>query len=203
MNWKISISIIFITLFFFANAQAQSMKKKVRTVKTTLVVDAPAEKVWTALVKDYGHIGNFSPYIYSSNYENGSLEGKNGAQRKCAFNKKGTQWVREELKNVNHQKMIATTVPIEGKKLPLNFDNSRAFYTVVDNGNGTSTVGYEFQFRTKPAFMGIFAKGGFKKQLSGTLVGLKHYMETGEKVTPQNKKYNEIKNNYPKPTVTD
>lgn len=90
---------------------------------------------------------------------------------------------------------------IGGKKLPLDFDNSQAFYRVKDNKDGTSTASYEFQFRTKPAFLGMMAKGSFKKQMSGTLVGLKHYIETGEKVTPMNKKHNDIKDKYPKAIV--
>ena len=97
--------------------------------------------------------------------------------------------------------MVMRNVILDGAKLPLNFDNSQAFYRVKDNGNGTSTASYEFQFRTKPAFLGIIAKGGFKKQLSGTLVGLKHYIETGERVTGGTDKYKEIKKKYPKATI--
>ncbi len=62
-------------------------------------------------------------------------------------------------------------------------------------------VGIEFQFRTKPAFMGSFIKGSFRKTLGGTLVGLKHYVETGEKVNGTNNKYKEIKNQHPKPSL--
>ena len=201
MNIKISISILLFSFFFFSNVSAQSMKKKFKTVKVETIINAPAERVWEAMVLDYGEISNFSPYIFSSNYENGSLKGENGAERKCNFNKKGAQWSHEKLMDIDHENMVARNVVIGGKKLPLNFDNSQAFYRVKDNGNGTSTASYEFQFRTKPAFLALIAKGGFKKQLSGTLVGLKHYVETNEKVTPMNKKYKEIKKRYSKPTI--
>ncbi|WP_164549909.1 SRPBCC family protein [Nonlabens ponticola] len=182
-------------------SMGQSMDKKYRTVKVELDIDAPAARVWEAMVTDYGEISNFSPYIYTSDYINGSLEGKVGAQRKCDFNAKGTQWAKEEIVAIDKENMIMTNRVIDGKKLPLNFDNSRAFYTVKDNGDGTSTAGYEFQFRTKPAFMGVMAQGQFKKQLKGTLVGLKHYVETGEIVRGGNGVYKEIKDNYPEPTV--
>ncbi|MEM9887939.1 MAG: SRPBCC family protein [Bacteroidota bacterium] len=177
------------------------MSKKFQTVKVELQIDAPAKKVWDAMVLDYGKISNFSPYIYSSNYENGSLKGEIGAERKCKFNEKGNQWSHERLAEIDHENMVARNVVIDGKKLPLNFDNSQAFYRVIDNGNGTSTAIYEFQFRTKPAFLAGPAKGGFKKQMSGTLVGLKHYIETGEKVTPMNGRYAEVKGQHPKPKV--
>lgn len=178
------------------SATAQSMEKNYRTVKVELKIDAPAEKVWQAMVIDYGNIGNFSPYIYSSNYLAGSLKGEKGAQRKCSFNDKGTQWVQERIADIDTKNRVMRNVPFAGAKLPLNFDNSQAFYTVRDNGDGTSTAGYQFDFRTKPAFMGLLAKGGFKKQLAGTLIGLKHYVETGEKVTPMNEKYDDIKDTY-------
>lgn len=188
---------IMVTTFTFA----QSMQKSFRTVHVELKINAPAERVWEAMVVDYGEISNFSPYIYTSEYTNGSLKGEVGAERKCNFNEKGTQWSKERIAAIDHQNMVMRNVVIDGAKLPLNFDNSQAFYRVKDNGDGTSTASYEFQFRTKPAFLGFIAKGGFKKQMSGTLVGLKHYIETGERVTGGTDTYKEIKGKYPKATI--
>ena len=138
-----------------------------------------------------------------NNYEAGSLKGEVGAERKCSFNAKGSQWVHEKIKSIDHDRRVMINVPIDGAKLPLDYDNTQAFYTVRENPDGSSTAGYEMQFRTKPAFMGILAKGGFKKQLGGTLVGLKHFVETGEKVNLANERYEEIKDKYPRATVLD
>ncbi len=180
---------------------AQSMEKRFKTVHVALKINAPAERVWEAMVLDYGEISNFSPYIYTSEYTNGSLKGEVGATRKCNFNGKGTQWSKERIAEIDNKNMMMRNVVIDGAKLPLNFDNSQAFYRVKDNDDGTSTASYEFQFRTKPAFLALIAKGGFKKQMSGTLVGLRHYLETGERVTGGTDKYKEIKDNYPKATI--
>ena len=155
------------------------------------------------MVLDYGAISNFSPYIYASNYEAGSLKGEVGAERKCSFNAKGSQWVHEKIKSIDHDRRVMVNVPIDGAKLPLDYENTQAFYTVRKNPDGSSTAGYEMQFRTRPAFMGMLAKGGFKKQLGGTLVGLKHFVETGEKVNLANERYEEIKDKYPRATVLD
>ena len=87
-------------------------------------------------------------------------------------------------------------IVIGGEKLPLNFENSQAYYRVKDNGDGTSTASYEFQYRTKPGFMTGMVKGTFQKQLAGTLVGLKHYIEKGERVNPQTGVYSDIKDQY-------
>ncbi|MEM8508032.1 MAG: SRPBCC family protein [Bacteroidota bacterium] len=196
-----SIFTIAILLGGIAFTNAQSMEKKFRTVKVELKINAPAERVWEAMVEDYGEISNFSPYIYTSEYTNGSLKGEVGATRKCNFNEKGTQWSHERIAEIDKANMVMRNVVFDGGKLPLNFDNSQAFYRVKDNGDGTSTASYEFQFRTKPSFLGAIAKGGFKKQMSGTLVGLKHYIETGERVTGSNDVYKRIKKDYPKATV--
>jgi len=197
------VLLIGVILFSFSSSFAQSMSKKYKTVKATVTINAPADKVWQAMVKDYGAIGNFSPYIFTSDYIEGSLEGKVGAKRLCTFNEKGTQWVHETIKDIDEENRVMRNVPIDGGKFPLDFDNSQAYYRVVDNGDGTTTASYEFQFRMKPAFMGAMAKGGFKKQLGGTLVGLKHYVETGEVVNANNGKYKEIKLKYPAAVTTD
>ena len=175
---------------------AQSMSKPYKTLKVTKLIKAPAERVWKAMVKDYGEISNFSPYIFTSNYEAGSLEGVEGAQRKCYFNKKSTRWSHETIKYIDEENMKMKNILLGAQKFPLDIDNSYAIYSVKDNGNGTSTAGYEFNFRTKPAFMGGLVKNQFKKTLEGTLIGLDHYVTTGEIVNATTGNWKEIKKQY-------
>lgn len=195
---KTNLIVAMAMLFFpLANvAYGQSMSKKFKSVKAQIEINAPASRVWEAMVLDYGEISYFSPYIYASDYEAGSVKGQLGAQRRCAFNAKGTRLSHEKIADVDHKNMVMRNVVFDGEKLPLNFDNSQAFYRVKDNGDGTSTASYEFQFRTKPGLMTGLVKGSFQKQLVGTLIGLKHYVETGEKVNPETGLYKKIKNNY-------
>jgi len=195
---------LFLSIIFLAialPADSQSMRKKHKTVKVEMKINAPAQRVWEAMVLEYGEVVNFSPFIFSSHYLNGYNKGELGAERKSEFNEKGTCWVHEKIADIDEEKMIMKNVILDGRKIPLNFDNSQAFYQVIDHGDGTCTASYEFQFRTKPAILGNFIKNDFKKQLGGTLIGLKHYVETGERVTGQNKKYQSIKHNYPEPLV--
>ena len=85
-----SIFVLALISIMGINASAQSMEKKFRTVKVEMKINAPTKRVWEAMVLDYGEISNFSPYIYTSEYTNGSLKGELGAERKCNFNEKGT-----------------------------------------------------------------------------------------------------------------
>ena len=84
-----SIMSIVIALTFSCGVKAQSMDKKHKTLEVEIIINAPAEKVWKNMVTDYGAISNWSPYIYSANYENGSRKGVKGAERKCNLNEAG------------------------------------------------------------------------------------------------------------------
>ncbi len=175
---------------------AQSMDKKYKSIAVEININAPAEKVWKAMVTDYGAISNWSPYIYAANYENGSLSGVKGAERKCNLNANGSRWVHEQIAAIDERKMEMRNIILDGAKFPLDSDNTQAYYRVKDNGNGTSTASYLMQFRGKPAVMTGMMKGSFKKTLANNLKGLKHYVETGEQVTPFNKKIKDIKGQY-------
>ena len=162
---------------------AQSMSKDYRKMTITRTINAPADRVWEALVGASGEISNFSPFIYASDYVNGSLKGAVGVERKCHFNASGSRWTRERIAELDNEGMRMKNVILDANKFPLNTDNSYATYFVVDNGDGTATAGYEFNFRTSPAFMGGMVTGSFKSSLNETLIGLEHYLTTGEHVT--------------------
>ncbi|WP_020566792.1 SRPBCC family protein [Neolewinella persica] len=170
-------------LAFCTSLSAQSMADDYRKMVVKRTIKAPADRVWQALVGDYGEIAHFSPFIYASDYENGSLKGTEGAERKCMFNAKGSRWSHERIVMLDNENMRMKNLIIDAQKFPLNLDNSYAIYSVTNNGDGTCTAGYEFNFRTAPAFMGGLVVGSFKKSLNETLIGLEHYLLTSERVT--------------------
>jgi len=115
---------------------------------------------------------------------------------KCSLNKKGSRWGHERIGEIDEHNMVMGNIIFDSKKFPLNADNTQVFYRVKDNGDGTCTASYLMEYRGKPAIMTGIMKGSFKKSLKNSLKGLKHYSETGEKVTPMNKKLKEIKGLY-------
>ncbi|MFK7922065.1 MAG: SRPBCC family protein [Bacteroidia bacterium] len=183
--------------FFAQSVQAQErMSKKYITIVAERVIKAPAAKVWETMVLDYGRISNFSPFIYTSDYQNGSLQGEVGAERKCHFNESGSRFAHEKILSIDQTNMVMQNAVIEAGKLPMDTDNSQAFYKVRDNGDGTCTASYEFQFRAKPAFMTSLMRGSFQKQLDETLMGLEHYITTGEVVNAQSGNWKMLRAQY-------
>jgi len=186
-----------ISLLLIANvASAQSMSKPYKTVVAERVSEAPAERVWQAMVLDYGEISNFSPSIYASEYQAGSLFGEVGAERVCHFNANGTRWSHERIAELDSDAMVMKNTIVDAAKFPLNTDNSYAIYSVDDNGDGTSTARYTFHYRTQPGIMTGLVKGTFQRQLDDTLIGLEHYVQTGEVVNATTGNWRDIRRQY-------
>ncbi len=162
---------------------AQKMDKAYKTVVASRVINQPADKVWALIGEDYGYIANTHPGIYYSNYEAGSVVGELNAQRVCNLNEKGTKVLHEQITNWDPINMTMTNRILEVGGLPLDPDNSLGVYSVIPIDEHTSELKMVFDFRTKPAFMGLMAKGKFKKLLANFLLGVQHHMATGEIIT--------------------
>lgn len=174
--------------FSFANAQ------KVRTIQIEREYDIPAEKIWAIVGEDYGAIANSHPKIVYSEYINGSLKAGEGAERVCNFNEEGTQYLKEKMTQYDPENMTFVNTVYQAGKFPVDPEYTKATYKVVDLGNGRSKMVFDMQFRTKPAFMGMFMKSSFKKLLKQYLIAVEHHARTGEKVTQEN--FKEIEKQY-------
>ncbi|MEQ9300495.1 MAG: SRPBCC family protein [Cyclobacteriaceae bacterium] len=173
-----------------------AVSQKLHTITVKRVINAPAEKVWKVAAQDYGEISNWNRYLYTSEYVEGSLIGETGAQRMCDFNEKGSQWLKEEIGNLDNEKMEMKNLVVGAGKFPIDTDYSYAYTRVKDNGDNTSTLSYEYVYRTKPAFMGGMAKGKFKKMLNDLQIGVDHYVITGETVNATTGNWKAIKKKY-------
>lgn len=175
---------------------AQKMDKKYKEFTVSRVIPVPAEKVWNAVAEDYGAIANSHPKIWYSGYENGSLKGELGAQRKCDFNKKGTKVLHEKIVDWNPEEMRFTNRVLKAGGFPVDVENTRAFYAVKKIDASKAEMSFTMQFRTKPAFMGGMAKGQFKNLIEDYLLALEHHLTTGEVVNAKTKNFKEIKKRY-------
>ncbi|MEL6193312.1 MAG: SRPBCC family protein [Bacteroidota bacterium] len=175
---------------------AQKMDKRYKTFTVERVIPAPAEKVWQFIAEDYGAIANSHPKIWYADYENGSLKGELGAQRRCDFNKKGTKVLHEKIVDWNPEKMQFTNRVLKAGGFPIDVDNTRAFYAVKEVDANKSVMSFTMQFRTKPAFMGGMAKGRFTKLIEDYLLAVEHHVTTGEVVNAKTGNFKEIKKQY-------
>lgn len=169
-------------------------QKKVKKFNVSKVVPIPANQVWKVVGEDYGKIADSHPKIMSSDYIDGSLMGKEGAQRVCYFNNKQTQFLKEKMVNFSPETMSFTNQVFQAGKFPVDPELTRALYSVEDLGNGKSKISFDMQYRTKPAFMGGMLKGAFKKLINDYFISIEHHVKTGEKVTKEN--FKKIKKNY-------
>jgi len=180
-----TILIMAVTAFGGTKALAQK-EKRVQKFEVSKVIPFPAEKVWAIVGEDYGAIAYSHPKIIASEYIHGSLKAGEGAERVCYFNEKHTQYLQEKMINYSPENMSFTNKVSQAGKFPVNPDYTEAIYNVDDLGNGTSLMTFSMQYRTKPAFMGGFAKGSFKKLINDYFIAIEHHLRTGEKVTKAN-----------------
>ena len=186
---KTGLFMCLIGLFNLGNAQ-----KKVQTFKLSKEFDLPASAIWKVVGEDYGAIANSHPKIVKSNYVEGSLEPREGAERFCSFNEKGTQYLKEKMINYNPENMSFINTVYQAGRFPVDPEVTQALYKVEDLGNGRSRMIFDMQFRTKPAFMGGMMKGKFKGLIEDYFIAIEHHARTGEAVTKEN--FKKIKKKY-------
>jgi len=141
-------------------------------------IEAPTDKVWRVLA-DIGAIQDYSPNVAKSHATSEATAGE-GASRHCDLLPMGT--VEERI--VEWQEGQQYTIDIyASKNVPF---NGVAHFAVKPNGSGT-IVTQTMEFTMKGGVVGALAGRPMEKQIGrvieGNLLGLKHYVETGEVVT--------------------
>ena len=122
----------------------------------------------------------------TSDYIGGTLQGGEGVERVCYFNKKETRFLKEKMVNFSPDKMTFTNKVFQAGRFPVDPELTQAIYSVEDLGNGTCRFSFDMQYRTKPAFMSGMMKGSFKKLIADYFIAVEHHAKTGEKVTKDN-----------------
>lgn len=153
------------------------------TFKSDIYVDAPKANVW-AILADLGGIQNFHAGVSKSYYTSEQHDGI-GAARVCELLPMGkieetaTEWRDGESYKLN-------ITPLE--KAPP-FKEAFGRLAVKEEGQGTRVsmeVTYTLKFGPLGKLMNaLMIKPRFQKVVPAVLLGLKHYTETGEEITPE------------------
>ena len=164
------------------------------TLKIQKEFDIPASKVWTVIAEEYAHVSNSHPTIVESKFLNGHTEAKLGAERFCAFDEKGKQYLKERIVKFDPENRTFTNVPWEAGGFPLDTSKTQATFTVDELENNRSKVTFFMEYQTKPAFMGSLVKSQFRKLIKDYFVSIEHYARTHEAITLDN--FKQIRRQY-------
>lgn len=172
----------------------EKKQKKIQKFTVSKVIPHSADKVWAVVGEDYGAVAYSHPKIISSEYVNGSLKATEGAERVCYFNEKGTQFLKERMLSYDPDNMTFVNKVFQAGKFPVDPDYTRGIYKVEPIDENSCRFVFNMEYRTKPAIMGGFAKGKFKRLIKDYVISIEHYIGTGEKVTKDN--FKKIKKAY-------
>ncbi|WP_282044022.1 SRPBCC family protein [Winogradskyella flava] len=180
------LSIVMMLLVVVVSAQEAVAQKKVQKFTVSKVIPHSAEEVWKIVGVDYGAVAYSHPKIMSSDYVNGSLKAEEGAERVCYFNKKQTRLLKERMLSYDPENMTFINQVFQADKFPVDPKYTRGIYKVEPIDDESCRFVFNMEYRTKPAFMGAFAKGKFKRLIRDYAISIEHYIATGEKVTKEN-----------------
>jgi carbon monoxide dehydrogenase subunit G len=153
------------------------------TFTSQVRINASRDKVWSVLA-DLGGIQNYNAAVSKSYYNTNEKEGV-GAGRICELLPMGE--VEETASQWNEGESYTLDVtPIKG--MPPMKDIQAKFTTEADGD--TTVVNMEMKYSMKfgpigAAMNAMMIKPQFSKVVPNILNGLKHFVETGEEVTPQ------------------
>lgn len=148
-----------------------------KTVSTSVVINASKDKVWDTVYTRFGETYLFNPNLEGSHFTSGS-SGDVGCERQCNLDAK--TFIRERIINVESLKSF--TVDVVGGNMPM-LKSLRVHFDLKSLSEQQTKVYVNAEFVAKPAFMGLLMKVPFRNRLTNMLIGLKYFLETGNKVS--------------------
>jgi len=168
------ITIAFTLLITSMNAQTKPLKMK--TINYQIKINKSSEEVWNVLAKNYATVGTYHNGIQSSFQITDTPDQGIGAARHCTINNR--MYIKEKIIDWQEGNSFSYEA-YDWKGMPLKKSINTIHITRIDDT--TTLVESILQFRMKPNFLSGIMKGKMKKSLRESLLGHKHYIETGEK----------------------
>ncbi len=150
------------------------------SVSRAVQIEASKDQVWLTLA-DLGAIQNYNPMVVKSYYTSDSRAGI-GATRHCDFSPMGSVEERVVAWEEGEQYTIEV---YESQMMPMTVTAHFRLRPAGDNTNVSLTM----EYTVKGGKIGALAEKPMQKQVAKMaermLNGLKHYLETGEQITPK------------------
>ncbi|MCW5516933.1 SRPBCC family protein [Muriicola sp. Z0-33] len=184
-----SVTVLFFTGFTqiktIEMVRESNFKKKemsMKRVKAEVYIDAPINKVWAIVGKNFDENSKFSLEAKKTYYLK-KVDGMVGSQRRTVNHKDKVIDVEviEYDPKKNHVKWEIYNMNVA----PLKAGNSS--YTLRAHSSGGTILEQKAAFKMKIFFMDWVAKGKFTTLFKTQLAAIKHLAETDEIITPQTK----------------
>ena len=101
------------------------------TLKIQKEFDLPADKIWTVVAEEYANVSNSHPTIVESRFLNGHSEVKVGAERFCAFDDQGKQFLKERIVKYDPENRSFTNAVWETGRFPLDTSKTQGTFTIA------------------------------------------------------------------------
>lgn len=189
---KLSIALLLISLLVSTGVVVA--QKKTHTFQMERIIPASADTVWKVVGEEFADVSNYHAGIVSSELINGSTKSEVGCERVCNLDNNGKKYVKEKLSVYDPENRTLRAQISSSVGVPTVPEFTYAEYKIEAIDSNSSKLIITQVYRTKPAFLGFFAKGKFKKSTKEHLVFIEHYILTGEAITKENQK--EIKKKY-------
>jgi uncharacterized protein YndB with AHSA1/START domain len=149
----------------------------------TIEIEAPRERVWEVLA-DIGSIQRWNPGVKASRATSDASGGE-GATRHCDLQRPGGKDVGYlEERAFDWCDGAGYRIEITDSNLP--FRRAVVSFDVAETPSGTQVdVSPEYELRFGPAgrlLDRVAVRRQYRRGMAGMLAGLKHYVETGEKI---------------------
>ena len=109
-----------------------------------------------------------------------------GAERFVYSDEEGEQGVHERIERIDHDRMQLRFKIYEARDLPIDTEVSFGESHLTSLGDEKTLFQLRFVYRTSPRFLAHFANGRIEEDLGNMLIGMEHYLATGEEVTADN-----------------
>ena len=154
--------------------------KKFRNVVLDIEINTSKDEVWDLLFNRFGEVNNFNPLTEGSHHTTG-VQGEVGCERQCDLDSRNSVQERISARRGTN----GFDVDIIKGGLPM-MDKMKGSFELRALSTDRTSVQFTMSFTTSPSFLGFFMAPMMPKMLKPMLVGLKYYLETGNKVTKEN-----------------
>lgn len=157
-----------------------------RTIKVTCEFSHSIDTVWKTFFDGFDQAYRFNPNWVNSGWINGTTASGVGAERFMQGDEKGKKMFYERITYFNPSEKKLRFEIYKAKGVPLDTEAAFGESNLVSLSDSLTQFSIEFNYRTKPRFLAMFAHKGLVKEFNEMTIAMRHYINTGETVTKEN-----------------